>query len=85
MMSLHYSPIRVIPRMTKGAISWGQLEGLIVMFNGKFFKGLGIFRKEGKLKKQIRKQEQKEQELLRKHRENLQKQKRKVATKKGGK
>ncbi len=44
-------PIRGLSRMTGGMISWGQLEGLIIMFNGKFFKGLNKFFKEGKIKK----------------------------------
>ena len=39
-MGVYYNPMRGLSRMSGGMISWKQLEGLIVMFNGKFFKGL---------------------------------------------
>lgn len=38
--------------MTGGMISHSQLDGLIIMFNGKFFKGLFKFLKRQKNKKQ---------------------------------
>ena len=41
--------------MTGGAVHWEQLEGLIMMFNGHFFKGLHKFRLEGKKIKKERK------------------------------
>jgi len=33
--------MRGISRMTGGALCWYKLDGLITMFNGHFFKGLG--------------------------------------------
>ena len=36
-------------------LGWGQLGGLITMFNGKFFKGLREFMRQGKAKKQRKK------------------------------
>lgn len=48
-------PVRGLSRMTGGMISWGQLEGLIIMFNGRFFKGCKIFFKEGRIKKKLKK------------------------------
>lgn len=54
-MGVYHQPMRGLSRMTGGMISWGQLDGMIMMFNGKFFKGLGKFLKEGKKKKRLRK------------------------------
>lgn len=59
MMGLFNMPIRGLSRMAGGMISWGQLNGLITMFNGKFFKGLRIFLKQGRIKKKRRKAEAK--------------------------
>lgn len=56
-MGVLNQPMRGLSRMTGGAISWGQLDGLIMMFNGHFFKGLKHYFKEGKAKKALRKQE----------------------------
>lgn len=42
-MGVYYNPMRGLSRMSGGAISWKQLEGLITMFNGQFFKGLKKF------------------------------------------
>ncbi|MCK9166553.1 MAG: glycoside hydrolase family 3 C-terminal domain-containing protein [Acholeplasmatales bacterium] len=50
-MGMLHQPVRGISRMSNGMISWHQLDGLILMFNGKFFKGLKKFLKEGKIKK----------------------------------
>lgn len=63
-MGLYHQPMRGISRMTNGAISWGQLEGLLIMFNGKFFKGLKRFFKEGKIKKQRNKKLKKQNVIL---------------------
>ena len=52
-------PVRGLSRMTGGMISWGQLQGLIIMFNGKFFKGLSKFFKEGRIKRKQKKNEKK--------------------------
>lgn len=49
-MGLVHLPMRGLAHMSGGAISWGQLDGLIMMFNGRFFKGLGKFFKEGRIK-----------------------------------
>ncbi len=56
----YYMPVRGISRQTGGMISMGQLDGIIIMFNGKFFKGLKKFFKEGKIKKQKAKQKEEE-------------------------
>lgn len=55
MMGMYHMPLRGISRMTGGAVSWGQLDGLILMFNGHFFKGLGKFFREGKKAKRLKK------------------------------
>ena len=43
MMGVCNMPIRGLSRMTGGMMSWAKMQGLITMFNGKFFKGLGQF------------------------------------------
>ncbi|NLC17483.1 MAG: glycosyl hydrolase, partial [Clostridiales bacterium] len=58
-MGIYYNPLRAISRLSGGLISWGQLQGMIVMFNGKFFKGLSMFLKEGRKKKKERKLQKK--------------------------
>ena len=58
-MGVYHQPMRGLSRMTGGAIHWEQLDGLITMFNGKFFKGVGIFFREGRKLKKARKAEQK--------------------------
>ena len=55
-MGVINQPMRSISRMTNGAITMGQLDGLILMFNGHFFKGLKKFIKEGSKKPQISKE-----------------------------
>ncbi len=55
-MGVLYMPLRGVSRMTNGAICWGQLNGLIMMFNGHFYKGLRLFFKEGKKRKAVKKQ-----------------------------
>ncbi len=54
-MGVYHLPMRGLSRMTGGAIHWEQLDGLIMMFNGHFFKGFHHFRKEGKRLKKERK------------------------------
>lgn len=49
-MALYHNPMRNMSRLTGGAITWGQLDGMIMMFNGHFFKGVGKFFKSGKKK-----------------------------------
>ncbi|MBM7453006.1 beta-glucosidase [Acholeplasma morum] len=50
-MALYHNPMRNISRLTGGMITWKQLDGLILMFNGHFFKGVKQFIK-GRNKKQ---------------------------------
>lgn len=50
-MGVYYQPMRGLSRMTGGAICWGSLDGLILMFNGHFHKGLHKFFKERKIRK----------------------------------
>ncbi len=52
---MYYTPLRNISRASGGMLSWGQLGGLIIMFNGKFFKGLRELIHQGKVKKQRKK------------------------------
>jgi len=54
-MALYHNPMRNISRLTGGAVKWGQLDGMILMFNGHFFKGLGKFFKAGKKIKNTKK------------------------------
>ena len=49
-MGMYYTPLRNISRASGGMLSWGQLGGLIIMFNGKFFKGLRELIHQGKVK-----------------------------------
>jgi beta-glucosidase len=50
-MIIYHLPMRGLARMSGGMISKGQLEGLMLMFNGKFFKGLKKFFKERRIKR----------------------------------
>ncbi|PKK95582.1 MAG: glycosyl hydrolase [Tenericutes bacterium HGW-Tenericutes-5] len=50
-MGILHLPLRGLARMSGGIINHGQLDGLIMMFNGKFFKGYKKFRLERKIKK----------------------------------
>ncbi|NLN50443.1 MAG: glycosyl hydrolase [Acholeplasmataceae bacterium] len=62
-MGMYHQPMRGISRMTNGMISWSQLEGLLIMFNGKFFKGLTKFRKEARIKRKKNKMKKKEAKI----------------------
>lgn len=55
-MGVMHEPMRGLSRMTGGAIHWAQLDGLIMVFNGHFFKGFHVFFKEGRRIKRERKQ-----------------------------
>lgn len=48
MMGVVHLPMRGLARMSGGMITWGQLDGLIMAFNGRFFKGIGKFFGAGK-------------------------------------
>jgi len=58
-MGVYYTPLRNMSRASGGMICWGQLMGLITMFNGHFWKGLHEFNKAGKAFKKARKEEEK--------------------------
>ena len=59
MMSVYHMPFRGIARMTGGIINMPMLDGMLMIVNGHFFKGLSHFLKERsklvKSKKQIKK------------------------------
>ncbi len=57
----YYMPVRGLSRLTGGMITMAQLDGLITMFNGHFFKGLGQFFKGGKKNKAEEKTEKVEE------------------------
>lgn len=38
---IYNMPFRALAKMTAGMISMGMVEGIIIMVNGKFMKGLG--------------------------------------------
>jgi beta-glucosidase len=61
MMGMFHQPMRGLSRMTGGAISWGQLDGMLLMFNGHFFKGIAKFFSEGRKAKQLKKAEKAKQ------------------------
>lgn len=42
-MALYHNPMRNMSRLTGGAINWQQLDGMILMFNGHFCKGVKQF------------------------------------------
>lgn len=52
---LFNQPMRGLSRLTGGMIHWDQLDGLIEMFNGHFFRGLHHFNKAGKKHKKAKK------------------------------
>ena len=52
-MGMYNNPMRGLSRMSGGMISYAQLDGLITMFNGKFFKGLRQFFKAKKKFKKL--------------------------------
>lgn len=57
MMGVMHQPMRSLSRMTSGTLSFKQLDGLIMMFNGHLFKGLKHIIKYNKEKKQFKKKE----------------------------
>jgi beta-glucosidase len=46
MMSVYHMPFRGISRMTGGIVNMPMLDGLLMIANGRFFKGLRHFIKE---------------------------------------
>jgi len=59
-MGMLHQPIRGISRMSDNMICWKSLEGLILMFNGHFHKGLHKFFKERRIDNRLKKVPQKE-------------------------
>lgn len=51
MMSIYHMPFRGIARMTGGAVNMPMLDGILMIVNGHFFKGLRYFLKERHKKK----------------------------------
>jgi beta-glucosidase len=58
-MGVYENPLRNMSRMSGGMICWKALDGLVLMFNGHFFKGLHKFCHESHLFKKARKAEAK--------------------------
>lgn len=52
-MSIFNQPFRGIAKLTGGAISMNMIKGLLMIVNGRFWKGLDVFLKERKLLKKI--------------------------------
>lgn len=55
MMSVYHMPFRGIARMTGGIVNMPMLDGILMMVNGRFFKGLGHFIKERNRKLKVAK------------------------------
>ena len=58
-MGVVHQPMRGWSRFSQGGLRMSQLDGLIMIFNGHFFKGLHHFNKEGRKYKRIAKAEKK--------------------------
>ena len=56
-MGVVHQPMRGWSRFSGGGLRMSQLDGLIMMFNGRFFKGLHHFNKEGRRYKKLAKAE----------------------------
>ena len=67
-MGVVHQPMRGWSRFSQGGLRMSQLDGLIMMFNGHFWKGLHHFNKEGRKYKKIAKAEKKAQEETKKAR-----------------
>ena len=65
-MGVVHQPMRGMSRFSGGGLRMSQLDGLIMVFNGHFFKGLHHFFKEGRRYKKIAKQEKKAQKEAKK-------------------
>ena len=60
-MGVVHQPMRGLSRFSGGGLRMSQLDGLIMMFNGHFWKGLHHYFKEGRKYKKIAKAEKKAQ------------------------
>ena len=58
-MGVVHQPMRGMSRFSQGGLRMSQLDGLIMVFNGHFFKGLHHFFKEGRKYKKLDKAEKK--------------------------
>ena len=58
-MGVVHQPMRGMSRFSQGGLRMSQLDGLIMIFNGHFFKGLHHFFKEGRKYKKLDKAEKK--------------------------
>ena len=65
-MGVVHQPMRGWSRFSQGGLRVSQLDGLIMMFNGHFWKGLHHFNKEGRKYKRIAKAEKKAQKEAKK-------------------
>ena len=65
-MGVVHQPMRGWSRFSQGGLRMSQLDGLIMMFNGHFWKGLHHFNKEGRKYKKIAKAEKKAQKEAKK-------------------
>ena len=59
-MGVVHQPMRGLSRFSSGGLRMSQLDGLIMVFNGRFFKGLHHFFKEGRRYKKLKKLEKKQ-------------------------
>ena len=60
-MGVVHQPMRGMSRFSGGGLRMSQLDGLIMIFNGHFWKGLHHYFKEGRKYKKIAKAEKKAQ------------------------
>ena len=58
-MGVVHQPLRGWSRFSQGGLRMSQLDGLVMVFNGHFFKGLHHFFKEGRKYKRLAKEEKK--------------------------
>lgn len=65
-MGVVHQPMRGMSRFSQGGLRMSQLDGLIAIFNGHFFKGLHHFFKEGRKYKRLAKAEKKAEEAKKK-------------------
>ena len=63
-MGVVHQPMRGMSRFSQGGLRMSQLDGLIMVFNGHFFKGLHHFFKEGRRYKKLDKEEKKAQKAV---------------------
>ena len=65
-MGVVHQPMRGMSRFSQGGLRMSQLDGLIMVFNGHFWKGLHHFFKEGRKYKRLAKEEKKAEEAKKK-------------------